>query len=325
VRNCLELQVVFAPPLFPANVVKPLSIIPTSKLILSRVASKQAVLVKIVGAYVVFGYCVMEILFFAVWCRPFHNYWSVPAANPQCSTYHDHLIVNTIFNISSDVLMLCIPLPMLIRAQLPLQKKLILCVVFSMGIFVIISAVLSKYYSFSLPYGVDWVRPFQSPPPPSLERIADFCWKVYWYVREVSTAVIVANMPHLWALVRRTFNLRAFLSHSSALRSRLSTTSSPATLPRAGSTQIANDRKWVGLKSKGRNPDSFLNQSESEEQKSGVPLEIRKDVKFRVERDIATRGLDADPEYTSAYGLDASGLYTGWQSNTTLGSSTSAT
>jgi hypothetical protein len=102
----------------------------------------------------------MEILFFTVWCRPFHNYWSVPAANPQCSTYHDHLIVNTVFNISSDLLMLCIPLPILIRAQLPLRKKLILCIVFSMGIFVIISAVLSKYYSFSLPYGVDWVRPF---------------------------------------------------------------------------------------------------------------------------------------------------------------------
>jgi hypothetical protein len=101
----------------------------------------------------------MEILFFGVWCRPFHNYWSVPAANPQCSTYHDHLIVNTVFNISSDLMMLCIPLPILIRAKLPIQKKLILCVVFSLGIFVIICAVLSKYYSFSLPYGVDWVSP----------------------------------------------------------------------------------------------------------------------------------------------------------------------
>jgi hypothetical protein len=122
-------------------------------------ASKQAFLVTIVGAYVIFGYCVMEILFFGVWCRPFHNYWSVPAANPQCSTYHDHLVVNTVFNISSDLMMLCIPLPILIRAKLPMQKKLILCVVFSMGIFVIICAVLSKYYSFSLPYGVDWVSP----------------------------------------------------------------------------------------------------------------------------------------------------------------------
>ena len=106
----------------------------------------------------------MEILFFAVWCRPFYNYWSVPAANPQCSTYHDHLIVNTVFNVSSDLMMLCIPLPILIRAKLPLQKKLILCIVFSMGIFVMICAVLSKYYSFSLPYGVDWVRPSLTPP-----------------------------------------------------------------------------------------------------------------------------------------------------------------
>ena len=107
----------------------------------------------------------MELLFFAVWCRPFHNYWSVPAANPQCSTYHDHLVVNTVFNISSDLMMLCIPLPILIRAKLPLQKKLILCIVFSMGIFVIICAVLSKYYSFSLPYGIDWVRSIPSSHP----------------------------------------------------------------------------------------------------------------------------------------------------------------
>ena len=107
----------------------------------------------------------MELLFFAVWCRPFHNYWSVPAANPQCSTYHDHLVVNTVFNISSDLMMLCIPLPILVRAKLPLQKKLILCIVFSMGIFVIICAVLSKYYSFSLPYGFDWVRSIPSAHP----------------------------------------------------------------------------------------------------------------------------------------------------------------
>jgi hypothetical protein len=212
----------------------------------SRTVSRQAILVTIVGAYVVFGYCVMEILFFGVWCRPFHNYWSVPVANPQCSTYHDHLIVNTVFNISSDLMMLCIPLPILIRAKLPFQKKVILCVVFSMGFFVIICAALSKYYSFSLPYGVDWVRPLLT--PPFSGTFANHYRKVYWYVREVSTAVIVANMPHLWALMRRTFNLRAFLSHGSALRSRRGTNARAETLPPAGSNQITDDRKWYGLK-----------------------------------------------------------------------------
>jgi hypothetical protein len=143
--------------------------------------------------------------------------------------------------------------------------------------------------------------------PPSLSTFADFRRKVYWYVREISTAVIVANMPHLWALARRTFNLRAFLSHSSALRSRLGTNSRPETLPQAGPTQTTNDRKWYGLKSKRSNPKSFLDQSESEERIIGVPLEIRKDVEFRVERDTVTRDLEPDLECAKRDRLEPSG------------------
>lgn len=120
---------------------------------------------------------------------------------------------------------------------------------------------------------------------------------MYWYVREVSTAVIVANMPHLWALMRRTFNLRAFLSHSSVLRSRLGTSSRPDTLPPAGPPQLTHDRKWYGLMSKGSKSDSFLDQSESQERITGVPLEIRKDLEFRVEHDNAGRDMDRDLEF----------------------------
>lgn len=161
------------------------------------------------------GYVIMEILFFAVWCRPFPEYWSVPTDNgtfnlcsalyvelstllrlyqtEQCSTYHNHLILNTVLNLSSDILMLFIPLPIIIRAKLPIRKKLILTCVFSVGLFTIICAALSKYYSFRLPYGAEWV---------------------FWYVREVSTAVIVANVPHCWVLVRKCLNVRDFLSNS---------------------------------------------------------------------------------------------------------------
>jgi hypothetical protein len=148
--------------------------------------------------------------------------------------------------------------------------------------------------------------------PPSLSTFTDFGRKVYWYVREISTAVIVANTPHLWALARRAFSLKAFISHSSALRSRLGTNSKPETLPQAGPTQTTDGRKWHGLKSKGKSPNNFLDQSESEERIIGVPLEIRKDVEFRVERDIVTRDLDADLEYAKADRLEPSRLHTGW-------------
>jgi hypothetical protein len=39
---------------------------------------KQNFLVKLVAVYVVVGFVVMQILWFAAWCRPFNHYWQVP-------------------------------------------------------------------------------------------------------------------------------------------------------------------------------------------------------------------------------------------------------
>jgi hypothetical protein len=41
--------------------------------------------VKIVGGYVVFGWTLMEILYFGVWCQPFNQYWAVPVSNGKDS------------------------------------------------------------------------------------------------------------------------------------------------------------------------------------------------------------------------------------------------
>lgn len=253
--------------------------------------------VKFVAAYVAFGYIIMEILFFGAWCRPFHNYWSVPSASckslrhphchsngcpmklirllllDQCDTFHDHLVMNTVFNVSSDVLMLFIPLPILLRTNLPWRKKAVLVCLFSLGIFVITCALLSKAYSFILPYGLDWV---------------------FWYVREVSTAVIVANMPHCWPLVRRMFNLRSFLhdsSHGTHFRSRGTAPQydrdglRSGTVGQKNASGVAGEREhWFQMRSS-RN-DSSLSRTESEERIiSGKPLEIYQQVQIRVDDD----------------------------------------
>jgi hypothetical protein len=96
-------------------------------------------------------------------------------------------------------MMLCIPLPLLITSQLPRTRKIILCVLFSLGIFVIMCAVINKYYSFAHPFSPMWE---------------------FWYVREASTAALVANMPMCWPLLRRIFNLKAFNGNSSGVQSR---------------------------------------------------------------------------------------------------------
>ncbi|OJJ29833.1 hypothetical protein ASPWEDRAFT_46594 [Aspergillus wentii DTO 134E9] len=147
-------------------------------------------IVKIVAVYVVASYILVEILFCAVWCGPpITMYWDVPVVQSQCATYYNHLITTTVFNISSDIIMLCIPLRILIRSRLPMKRKLVLCAIFSLGVFVILMAILNRYYNFTLQYQPVFLK---------------------WYVAEVSTAVYIGNIPLLWPLLRQIFNFNSF-------------------------------------------------------------------------------------------------------------------
>lgn len=67
------------------------------------------------------------------------------------------MITNAVFNLSSDVMIISLPMPVLIVSQLPWKRKLTLCCVFALGIFTILAAILSKYYSLGTPYGTMWI------------------------------------------------------------------------------------------------------------------------------------------------------------------------
>ncbi|KAG8413171.1 hypothetical protein J3459_015736 [Metarhizium acridum] len=86
-------------------------------------------------------------------------------------------------------MIILIPMPIFLQSRLKLKKKLILVGVFALGGFTILSAILNKFYSFNEPFGSAWT---------------------FWYVREFSTAIIVANLPLTWTVFRRLFHLRSF-------------------------------------------------------------------------------------------------------------------
>jgi len=48
-----------------------------------RMGLAQQWAVKAVACYVVFGWLLMEILYFGVWCQPFSQYWAVPVDNSK--------------------------------------------------------------------------------------------------------------------------------------------------------------------------------------------------------------------------------------------------
>ncbi|RMZ79015.1 hypothetical protein DV737_g3644, partial [Chaetothyriales sp. CBS 132003] len=153
----------------------------------------QGYVVKAAAIYVAVTYIVMDILYFAVWCRPFYEYWATPSDNQQCTTALHHLITNLVFNLTSDILIMSIPLPLFIKVKLELKRKLLLVFPFIFGFFTMICAILSKHASFTNPYSSEWV---------------------FWYCREASTAMIVANMPYSWSLIRRAFRLKSFFGAS---------------------------------------------------------------------------------------------------------------
>ena len=154
---------------------------------------RENIAIKALASYVVITFVVMDILYFGVWCQPFHNYWAVPTPNRQCDAATNHLITNAVFNLTSDCAMLAVGLPMFLRMQLPWQKKFPVVGIFSLGIFTILAAILNKVYSFSEPFGSLWT---------------------FWYVRESSTALLVANLPFVWTFWRRVAGFKPTIGQS---------------------------------------------------------------------------------------------------------------
>ncbi|KAF4769251.1 hypothetical protein HAV15_008397 [Penicillium sp. str.  len=158
--------------------------------------------VKILAAYVALGFVVIMVTYYAVYCRPFSQYWALPVSNLQCATYQHYSITQAVFNISSDAFVFAIPIPLIVKARLPLHRKMLLLCVMSLGLFTIIAAILNKYFNFASPFTT-----------------------VYqiWYIREASTAIFVANMMCWWPLLRKLFGVRAFQYHSTPGRPSRST------------------------------------------------------------------------------------------------------
>lgn len=198
---------------------------------------RQSIVVQIAAGYCLITYIVMISLYYGYWCRPFTAFWETPTPDIQCATQTHHLIVNLSFNLTSDLMIICIPLPMFIKAHLEFRKKLLLIFPFSLGFFTMVCAILSKHLSFTQPFSSEWL---------------------FWYTREASTAVIVSNMPYSWAIFRKVFHVKSFLRSGETETNdprtiserHWSTATAPATTDRLGS----NARPWSVRRLSSLNP-----------------------------------------------------------------------
>ena len=82
------------------------------------------------------------------------------AAADNCTVRGPDYIVIAVLNVLSDISIMVIPMPLLWRAQIRLQRKLALSLIFGLGVFVMIATILRAYYSLlsldALPIALGW-------------------------------------------------------------------------------------------------------------------------------------------------------------------------
>lgn len=132
-----------------------------------------------VGAFVV-CYCTAQFFVLLIQCRPIRAAWDPTVPNPTCIRVNTTYIIIGAFNALTDIVTLCIPMPMLWRLQISRERKAQLIGMFMLGGFVCVVSIyrVPKMYSISLS-DVSWsdVEP------------------CVWSVVEVDVAIVCACLP----------------------------------------------------------------------------------------------------------------------------------
>ncbi|KAH6879308.1 hypothetical protein BKA58DRAFT_453594 [Alternaria rosae] len=119
-------------------------------------------------------------------CRPFWHYWQIspdPGNSCQAAVSKPLIWVTFVFNVSTDVYLLLIPIPMLWKSRLRTYKKSAAMLVLGSGMLVIVCAILKSIYLIADPLN-------------SAELTAS------WGTRETFIAISTTNLPMIFPLLK---------------------------------------------------------------------------------------------------------------------------
>ncbi|KAH7160494.1 hypothetical protein B0J13DRAFT_434178 [Dactylonectria estremocensis] len=220
----------------------------------------------------------MTTVFFSCW--PLHKLWQInPDPGNTChpAVSRVNYWVTMTCDIATYLYVLLIPIPLLWKTQLPLSKKISLSIMFSGGIFVIVSSVLNCV--LTLQAGSFSDRSGSAP------RVG-----AAWSLREIFVALTTTNLPMTWGLIRPKVRLCFDGMLSSISRANCHTSKSTCATGAAEATVPA----WVNERSKSTvqsaahnaNNDMFTHQDASSDDilpSSSTHMGgIKKEVAFRV-------------------------------------------
>ncbi|EPS37103.1 hypothetical protein H072_9331 [Dactylellina haptotyla CBS 200.50] len=164
----------------------------------------QRLFVHITGGVILTTYVAM-ILMILLNCRPLNKNWTSPYGTEYCVNNIPHFAVLGPLNVLTDIMLLCIPLPLIIRAKLPLRRKLIVGVLLGGGFFLIIAVILNNVFSMMWKYDALY-NSFQGNFVKFGTENPSFV--LSWGTRETFVAVLVVNAPCIKPLISSSVWLR---------------------------------------------------------------------------------------------------------------------
>ncbi|KAH6641721.1 hypothetical protein F5144DRAFT_643271 [Chaetomium tenue] len=138
-------------------------------------------------------------------CHPTDAAWDLSVKAARCIPLLTEFICSAPVNITTDLAILALPIPVLTGMRLPPRQKAILVMTFALGIFVTIVDVVRIYY---LQRAIDHIPTTSTADPmASFGRTRGFSWNaslsLMWSAVEVNVGIICACIPTLKPLIIR--------------------------------------------------------------------------------------------------------------------------
>ncbi|KAH8154700.1 uncharacterized protein LAJ45_01231 [Morchella importuna] len=146
---------------------------------------ERASMIKYAFAATGLTYVIMMLTLYLT-CRPYHKQWQViPDPGKKCWVeYNLYYVISLALNLSTDILIMAIPMPLLLKVKVPMRRKVVLIGMFSAGFFVMIAATLRCIYAFT-------------------NTQANGLVIAIWSCREAFVAMIVGNVPMIKPIISR--------------------------------------------------------------------------------------------------------------------------
>ncbi|KAF2488554.1 hypothetical protein BU16DRAFT_473457 [Lophium mytilinum] len=103
---------------------------------------------------ILFGSYFMTVPMAFYWCMPHNAPWNM-AVLGTCNMMATPGLVQGSINIAADITIFLLPLPVIMRLQIPTSKKIALSAIFATGLLALVASILTMYYRVLIIRGVD--------------------------------------------------------------------------------------------------------------------------------------------------------------------------